>query len=356
MPRAPAFYPCREELQAASALLVLINQEDLLFGMVKKRPVTGLHRNNTEKRCAKNIVKSHCPATCGHCIIEEGYKEVECGDSCHPIQWPYWMDDCYPKTSALQDCAEATENRGGIAFSLQDCYDQPGSDMMYCFIYQDKPANPAKCQMNVFDHEDCIYDTEDGSFYILEEKYKERFHVSHVFIKFESIGDVRPSEASIDDIVLKVNNKNNILEGEASTFDDIAWNRGLSPHWSIFSDATSFMTAYGTLRPYGKVSAFADIYGDREGIWIKLEVSGPIEKLDLAFKLRYGRGSENLRRFYIAQVGIGGEFDDYKSFQVLCQAIVAATSIEEPGDTNWNVYNALWVSPEDSSVMANDPN
>lgn len=138
------------------------------------------------------------------------------------------MQGCYPDSTALHDCANATGERHGIAFSLQDCYDEPGSNKMYCFIYDDKPANPLYCQTNVFDKNNCIYGTDRGSFYILEEEYDKRFNNDedqYVFIKFESIGDVRPSEASIDDFVLEVNDQpNNVLDAQASTFDKIAWN------------------------------------------------------------------------------------------------------------------------------------
>ena len=323
-------------------------------------------KQKTEKRCAKKRSREHCPETCGQCEIDEdvvdkesidAYVKVECGSQCHPIQWPYKMQGCYPDSTAIHDCAKATGERNGIAFSLQDYYDEPGSNKMYCFIYDDKPANPLACQTNVFENDECIYGTERGSFYILEDEYKERFiedEDQYVFIKFESIGDVRPSEASIDDIVLKVNDQSNILDAQASTLDGIAWNRGRSQHWSIFSNGTSFMTSYGTLRPYGTTSQYADIFGDREGIWTKVKVLGSIEAINLTFKLRYGRGNDNLRRFYIAQVGIGGENDDYNSFKVMCQKVVASTTIEMPGYTGWHEHSATWYSSKWSSHWETD--
>lgn len=309
--------------------------------------------HKTKKRCAKKRSREHCPETCGMCDSIDAFVKVDCGDKCHPIQWPYWMHGCYPESTALHDCAMATGERNGIAFSLQDCYDEPDSNKMYCFIYENKPASPLECQSHVFDKDNCIYGTEKGSFYILDDEYDNRFNDiedQYVFIKFESIGDVRPSEASIDDIVLEVNDlSNNILDAQASTFDGISWNNGRSPHWSIFSEGTSFMTSYGTLRPSYTTSEHADIFGDREGIWTKVKVRGSIEVLHLTFKLKYGRGNDNLRRFYIAQVGIGEEDDDYKSFKVMSQKIVAASTIEMPGYTGWHEHSATWYSSTWSS-------
>ena len=127
-------------------------------------------------------VATKCPTACnvGSCVNPvDAFIEVPCrgGDQCHPIQWPYIMQGCYPDATALEDCARETTRVSGkaIAFSLQDCYDQPNANKKYCFIYQNAPANPKECQLNVFGQDQCIYGTKDGAFYILKDEYPKRF-------------------------------------------------------------------------------------------------------------------------------------------------------------------------------------
>ena len=255
-----------------------------------------------------------------------------------------------------QDCAEETESSGGIAFSLQSCYDNPDADEMYCFIYDDEPANPPDCQTNVFDNDSCTYGTDDGSFYIMEEEWDHRFPAEspqYVFVKIESVGDVGPTEASIDNVILEINgDETNVLSEQASTFDNIAWNGGLSPDWSIFSDGSIFMRAYGTLRPWNSISSFADVYGDREGIWIKTETSEIIHKLTLSVSLKFGRGYEDVGRFYEIQVGTGTADDDYHSFQVLGKVVTALT-LSEPGNTYWKTFTADWENSAGRTRLGN---
>ena len=124
-----------------------------------------------------------CPTACsvGSCGKNpvDAFVEVPCrgGYQCHPIQWPYNMRGCYPDATALEDCARETTRVSGkaIAFSLQDCYDEPKANKKYCFIYQNAPANPKECQIDVFSQDQCIYGTKDGAFYILKDEYGKRF-------------------------------------------------------------------------------------------------------------------------------------------------------------------------------------
>jgi hypothetical protein len=58
------------------------------------------------------------------------------------------------------------------------------------------------------------------------------------------VGCVGPSEASIDNVILEINgDEKHVLSEQVATFDNIAWNGGLSPDWSIFSDGSTFTRA-----------------------------------------------------------------------------------------------------------------
>jgi len=57
----------------------------------------------------------------GGASMNSEFQKVECGDGCHPIQWPYDMKGCYPKLTALQDCADETKSSNGTAFSSRVC-------------------------------------------------------------------------------------------------------------------------------------------------------------------------------------------------------------------------------------------
>ncbi len=191
-------------------------------------------------------------------------------------------------------------------------------------------------------------------FFIKEEKYHQRFDPSHVFIKFESIGGIRASKASIDNVVLKQNGDYNHLKLKESTFDGIPWNNGKSTAWSVFSSGSTLMNAQGTLRPYGDLSTHVDIYGDREGIWIKVPLKkGPLETLSLTFDFKYGQEVHDLRQFYTAQIGIGGLYDDHQSFKVLCQKIMAVVTIERP-DVTWRTLKTSW-EREDNTPPSSNP-
>lgn len=104
-----------------------------------------------------------------------GYVVVPCEGRCHPIQWPYQMGQCYDAATAVSECTAATNAMGGIAFSLQSCYDQPGSGKRYCFMYKNEEPNPAACKQDVFRQTSCTYGTTDGAFYMKDNNYLERF-------------------------------------------------------------------------------------------------------------------------------------------------------------------------------------
>jgi len=108
------------------------------------------------------------------------------------------------------------------------------------------------------------------------------------------------------------------------------------------------------------MSDHADIYGDREGIWIKTTESyeaNTIKALELSMSLRFGRGYNNTDRYYKMQAGVGVKEDDFSSFQVLAEVIVAPTitttsAIERGYTDDWRIYTAKW-DIDDSSSSSN---
>jgi len=163
---------------------------------------------------------------------------------------------------------------------------------------------------------------------------------TRLFIKISSVGDVTPAEAGIKNVIFQVNNGPNLLSDQASSMEGVPWNRGKSPDWEIFSGRTRFMSWYGTLRPWGKPSTYADLYGDGEGLYKEIMVSVhriEIEQLNLSVDLRFGRGHSNPNRQYVMEIGIVGKDKSLAS-------VTAAPTIDDPGHRGWQTYQASYTA------------
>jgi len=163
---------------------------------------------------------------------------------------------------------------------------------------------------------------------------------TRLFIKLSSLGDVTPAEAGIKNVILQVNNGPNLLSDQASSMKGVPWNRGKSSDWEIFSGKTKFMSWYGTLRPWGKSSTYADLYGDGEGLYKEIMVpvsANEIEQLKLYVDLRFGRGRGNPNRKYVMETGIIGHDEPLTS-------VTAAPTVNDPGHRGWQTYQASYTS------------
>jgi len=161
---------------------------------------------------------------------------------------------------------------------------------------------------------------------------------TRMFIKLSSVGDVRPAEASIKNVVLQINNGPNLLSDQESSMEGVPFNRGKSPDWEIFTGKTSFMSSWGTLRPWGRTSQVADLYGDGEGLSKEILVpisANEIEHVKLSVDLRFGRAYDNPNRKYVMETGYIVN-DSYVSLA----SVSAAPTINDPGPRWWQTYQA----------------
>ena len=98
-------------------------------------------------------------------------RQVECGSNCLIPAWPNSDFGCHDNNIAITLCAEKTRMEG-LAFTLYKC----AQGKSQCIVYKKKKADPLTCNIHPFEQVDeCTEEVENGSFFILEDKYLKRF-------------------------------------------------------------------------------------------------------------------------------------------------------------------------------------
>jgi len=103
--------------------------------------------------------------------------------------------------------------------------------------------------------------------------------------------------------------------------------------WTIFSGGGStWMTQYGYTR--ADDGGRFDVYGDNEGIYTAVNVTGKAGTLVLTFALKFGGESSNAARTYRASISIGGATATYET-AVPCGSLVFQGTPAKPGHTEY---------------------
>lgn len=102
--------------------------------------------------------------------VDVHLRQVECGSNCYIPSWPNSDFGCHENNIAITLCAEKTKQEG-LAFTLYKC----GQGQSQCIVYKKKKAEPLTCNIHPFQQQECTEKVENGSFFILQDKYIKRF-------------------------------------------------------------------------------------------------------------------------------------------------------------------------------------
>lgn len=148
---------------------------------------------------------------------------------------------------------------------------------------------------------------------------------SKVFVTFESVGAISSGEASLQDIRLGLQGA-----GGAAAATLSAWDPEDSG-WTIFGrGASKWMKMYGYKRGGNRF----DLYGDQEGIYKAVDITGLSGTLALTFALKFGGGSTNAARTYRASISIGNATASHET-AIPCGSLVFQGAPTKPGHTTY---------------------